>query len=146
MHPGFGTLEFRVPDAQTTVDDAAAIAATVHALVAWLGARHDAGDLGEPDPSWRIDENRWSACRDGVQGEMADLQTGRPRSTRACLAQLLDALHTTASSLECGAELDRARALAEVNGAMVQRHVAAERGIAHVPRSLCERFLHACDG
>jgi hypothetical protein len=67
-------------------------------------------------------------------------------STRACLAQLLDALHTTASSLECGAELDRARALAEVNGAMVQRHVAAERGIAHVPRSLCERFLHACDG
>src|SRR5213075_2861884 len=39
-HLAFGTLELRVPDAQTTVADAAAVAAFVHALVARLGERH----------------------------------------------------------------------------------------------------------
>src|SRR5207302_2169626 len=79
LHPGFGTLEFRVPDAQSTVDDAAAIAAVAQTLVAWLGARHDAGEELTVDPAWRIEENRWSACRAGIEGEMADLQSGRRR-------------------------------------------------------------------
>jgi carboxylate-amine ligase len=141
VHPGFGTLEFRVPDAQSTVGDAAAIAAVVHALAAWLGARHDADDLAEPDPSWRIEENRWSACRDGVQGEMADLRTGQRQPTRACLEQLFDALQQAASALGCEPELVRARELAVVNGAMAQRQVSANRGIAQVARWLSERFL-----
>jgi carboxylate-amine ligase len=141
LHPGFGTLEFRVPDAQSEVRDAAAIAAVVHALAAWLGARHDADDLAEPDPTWRIDENRWSACRDGVQGEMADLRTGERLPTRVRLEQLFDALHATAIALGCEAELARARELAAVNGAMAQRRDAADHGVTHVTRWLSERFL-----
>ena len=54
-HPAFGTLEVRVPDAQATVEDAAAVAALVHALVGWLAARHDAG---EP-----LDDGRHLAAR-----------------------------------------------------------------------------------
>ena len=80
-HPAFGTLELRVPDAQTTLAEAAAIAATCQALVAWLGERHDAGETLAVAPTWRISENRWSAARDGVQGTLADLETGERRPT-----------------------------------------------------------------
>src|SRR3954469_13200087 len=41
-HALYGTLELRVPDAQASLAEAGAIAAFVHALVAWLGERHDA--------------------------------------------------------------------------------------------------------
>ena len=63
--------------------DTAAVGAVVHALVARLADRHDAGDLGRPAAGWRIEENRWSACRHGTRGTMADLETGRARADRA---------------------------------------------------------------
>ena len=44
-HLSHGTLELRVPDAQTTIAEAAAVAAVSHALVVWLAERHDAGEL-----------------------------------------------------------------------------------------------------
>ena len=92
LHPGFGTVEVRVPDTQTTVSETAAVAAVVHALVTWLAERHAAGEELPVAPSWRIGENRWSACRDGLDGTMADLVTGDPRPTRAWATELLDEL------------------------------------------------------
>jgi carboxylate-amine ligase len=91
-HPGFGTLELRVPDAQTSIDDALAVIVVAHALVLWLAARHDAGERMAVAPTWRIEENRWSACRHGTAGTMADLDSGEPRPTREWLAELLAAL------------------------------------------------------
>src|SRR5204862_5951821 len=66
-HPGFGTLELRVPDTQATVAEAAAVAAVAHALVARL--------LEHPHPgtaSWRIEENRGVAPHAGLDGVFAD--------------------------------------------------------------------------
>jgi carboxylate-amine ligase len=146
LHPGFGTLEFRVPDGQTTVGDAAAIAAVIQALVGWLGERHDAREQLAVAPSWRIEENRWSACRDGVEGEMADLRTGRRRSTRGCLRELFDALQPIAKGLGAEVELDHARRMSEVNGAMAQRVVAREAAADGVARWLAERFLDPSRG
>jgi carboxylate-amine ligase len=146
LHPGFGTLEFRVPDAQTTVADAAAIAAVAQTLVAWLSSRHQAGEQLDAQPSWRIDENRWSACRHGLDGEMADLATGRRRKTRTCLAELFCALEPFATALGCEAELDGARRLAEVGGASAQREIARKSGVYGVARSLSERFLDPLQG
>jgi carboxylate-amine ligase len=118
-HPAYGTLELRVPDAQPRLADAAAVAAVAHALVAHLTARHDAGDLrAAPVASWRIAENRWSACRDGVEGTMADLVTGERSPTRERLHALLDAVAGEAERLGCAAELAAARALVDVNAAM----------------------------
>ncbi len=146
LHPRLGTLEFRVPDAQTTVSEAAAIAAVVQTLVAWLGAQHDAGETLATDPSWRIEQNRWSACRDGVEGELPDLQTGERCPTRERLANLFDALQLTAATLNCERELARARQLAETNGAIAQRRIAEQNGVSALPRWLSDRFLAAADG
>jgi glutamate---cysteine ligase / carboxylate-amine ligase len=120
-HPSFGTLEVRVPDAQARVEDAAAVAAVVHALTAHLAARHDVGDLPPPVETWRIEENRWWACRDGVEGSLADLATGERRSTNDTLHRLIDDLAPVADELGCAAELQQAHALADTNGAMRQR-------------------------
>ncbi len=67
-HTLYGTLEFRVPDAQSTVADAAAVTAVAYGLVHWLAARHDAGESLPTVETWRIEENRWSACRHGTPG------------------------------------------------------------------------------
>jgi carboxylate-amine ligase len=131
-HPRHGTLELRVPDAQTTLADAAAVAAVAHALVVDLAERHDRGERRPPAASWRIEENRWSACRHGIEGTFADVATGAVLSVREHLAALLDRLEPVAERLGAAAPLADARRLARRNGALAQRSVAAERG----PRGL----------
>jgi carboxylate-amine ligase len=127
-HLSHGTLELRVPDAQTTIAAAGAVAAVAHALVVWLAERHDAGELGVPAATWRIEENRWSACRYGVEGALADLRSGERRPTRQVLHALVGELEPVAARLGAAAELAEARSLIEGNGALRQRELVARRG------------------
>jgi carboxylate-amine ligase len=145
-HPLFGTLEFRVPDGQSTVTDAAAVAAVVQTLVVWLAERHDAGEQLEMAPGWRLEENRWSACRHGVEGKMASTQTGAVRATREWVEELLEILEPIASRLGAEPSFARVRALVQRNGAMAQREIAADRGIPGLCRWLAERFLEPGSG
>ena len=80
-------------------------------------------------PSWRIAENRWSACRYGVEGALADLNTGERTPTRTVLTALVDRLEPVAERIGAAGELERARALIERNGAIRQREVAAARDV-----------------
>jgi carboxylate-amine ligase len=137
LHPVHGTIEVRVPDTQATVRETAAIAAVVHALVAALAARHDAGDLPPPAETWRIAENRWSACRYGVAGPWVDARSGAKTCTRQHLHALLDGLRDAAEELGCGVEL--ADASAWVDDPAVERARAA--GPRALAASLAERFL-----
>jgi len=139
-HPKWGTLELRVPDAQATLADAAAVAALAHALVGWLAERHRAGEELGADPTWRIEENRWSACRWGVEGTLADLRTGERKATPARLRELIEEVGPTGLRLGCAGELERARELAGYNGAMRIREVAADGGVRAVAEWLAERF------
>lgn len=142
-HTEFGTLEFRVPDTQSRLSDAAAVAALIQSLVAWLAERYEAGEELEVASSWRIEENRWSAARDGVEGRMADLRTGEPRWTGDWLSSLVEALLPTASRLGCAEELRGVGALIEVNGAVAQRRAAAELGVRGLGPWLASRFLES---
>ena len=127
-HPAFGTLELRVPDAQATVDDAAAVAALAHALVAWLAARYDAGEPLETADTWRLEENRWSAARWGMDAELADLVTGARVPARDRLGALLAELGPVAQQVGCAAELADVERLAARGGAVRQREAAAAGG------------------
>ena len=129
-HPVHGTLEVRVPDAQATVADASAVAALVHALVGWLAARHDAGDLPDPAPTWRIEENRWAACRHGLDAPLADLVTGAPAPARERIAGRVGELAGTARELGCEGELAGVARLLEANGAERQRRAGDAHGAA----------------
>jgi len=138
-HPVHGTLELRVPDAQATVRDAAAVVALVQALAVHLAERHDAGEALTVHDTWRIEENAWSACRYGVEGELRDLNTGAPRPTRARLHALLDELEPVAARLGSGDALSHARRLVERNGAIALRAAAGGDPVA-ATRWLVERF------
>ena len=77
LHPRFGTIEIRICDAVTRVEDAVAIAAYCQALVKQLSERHDAG---EEIPSYHrilTTENKWLAARYGLEAPVMDLATGR---------------------------------------------------------------------
>jgi carboxylate-amine ligase len=125
LHPRLGTVEVRVPDTQRTVAESAALGAVVLALVTHLGERHDAGERLPVADSWRIDQNRWSACRHGLDGEMADLRTGERRPTRERVAALLD---------ELGVPMPAG------DGAARQREIAAVRGLRGLVEWLADGF------
>jgi len=71
-HYSFPTLEFRVPDICTRVDEAVAVAAVLQALVAWLW------ELRKRNMTFRIyrrdliTENKWRALRYGIDGKLID--------------------------------------------------------------------------
>jgi len=71
-HPKFPTLEFRVTDICTRVDEAVCIAALIQAIVAKLIK------LRQGNQSWRsyrhhlITENKWRAVRYGIEGRLID--------------------------------------------------------------------------
>lgn len=140
LHPRFGTLEVRVPDAQTRLADAVAVAAVAAGLVLWLCARHDAGELPAPAPAWRIAENRWSAARHGTGGRMADVGGGTLRDTDELLAGRLEAIAPHVTSLGGQDALRDARRLIEHTGADRQRALAAELGLRGLVAKLADEF------
>lgn len=143
LHPVYGTLELRVPDAQTTLADAAGVVAVAQALVAWLARRVAADDLppAEAAPeTWRIAENRSAAARRGLDAELTDLATGERRPARERLSWLLDELTPVAVELGAGALLPCARALIARNGASRQRELATRRGPRGLVAWLAERY------
>lgn len=144
-HPAYGTLELRVPDAQSTVEDAAAVAALAHALVGWLAGRHDAGESLETGDTWRVEENRWSAARWGMDAELADLATGERVPARERLAALLGELAPVAERLGCAAELASVARLAARNGAVRQREAAADGGVRAVATWLADAYVPSAD-
>jgi carboxylate-amine ligase len=145
LNPRLGTLEVRVPDAQRTVAEVAAVAAVVHALVAHLAARHDAGDLPPVPPDWRIDELRWAACRWGVAAPVPDPDTGASRRAADVLDRLLDALAPAARELGCAAQLEAARGMLDPGTAALHRRVAADGGPHAVARWLADGFLEGVE-
>lgn len=140
LHPVHGTIEIRVPDTQVTVTDTAAVGAVVHSLVHSLCARHDAGEALPVVETWRIEENRWSACRYGAGGRLADLRTGESRPTADHLEALLNDLEPSAQALGCSTELGDARSLLAGPGAARQREVAERSGMRGLAEWLADSF------
>ena len=78
LHPRLGTIEIRICDAVTRVEDAVAIAAYCQALVKQLCEQHEAG---EEIPSYHrilTSENKWLAARYGLEAPVMDLATAEP--------------------------------------------------------------------
>jgi carboxylate-amine ligase len=110
-HPRLGTIEIRVCDAVTRVEDAVAIAAYCQALVKHYCDRYE---NGEQIPSFHrilTSENKWLAARYGLEAPVMDLATGR--RNRVPVAQLvrrtLRDIDPHARELGCERELEGVR-------------------------------------
>ena len=87
LHPRFGTIEVRVMDAVTRVEDTTALAAYVQGLVKYYS---DAYEAGRELPSYHrilTTENKWLGARYGLEAPVMDLVTGR--RNRVPVAQLV---------------------------------------------------------
>jgi glutamate---cysteine ligase / carboxylate-amine ligase len=131
VHPRLGTLEVRVPDAQTSTEEAGALAALIHCLVI-----HEATTLPDPGPSAeQIDECAFRALRDGRRAEL--YFEGRLRPLNEIVGVALQRVHSIARRLGCSAELRAAERMAEDgNGADRQRAAFAAGGMAALLRHL----------
>jgi carboxylate-amine ligase len=138
LHPAYGTLEFRIADAQTRVEEARAAAAVCQGLVAALAGRHDAGEELPAHDTHRISENRWRGIRDGLEGALVDLDTGIPVAARTKIGDLLASLEPVLEALGSRNELLAAWTLLGENGAQRQRRIAAQSGLDEVVRRLSD--------
>jgi carboxylate-amine ligase len=112
-HPRLGTIEIRICDAVTRVEDAVSITAYCQALVKQLSEVYDAG---EEIPTYHrilTTENKWLAARYGLEAPIMDLATGR--RNRIPIAQLvrrtLREIEPHARELGSERELEGVRAL-----------------------------------
>jgi glutamate---cysteine ligase / carboxylate-amine ligase len=71
-HPQFGTLEFRICDVVTRVDEAIAIAALIQAIVVKLHRLYTRNMGYRMYPRALIEENKWRAARWGLDGKLID--------------------------------------------------------------------------
>jgi glutamate---cysteine ligase / carboxylate-amine ligase len=89
-HPTFGTLEFRMCDVATKVEEAVAIAALTQATIVKLHR------LYTSNQSWRlyrralIEENKWRAARYGIEGKLIDFGKEEEVPMRRLLPELLE--------------------------------------------------------
>ncbi len=105
-HP---TLELRVADSCTRVEDTIAIAALYRCLVRRLSldTKLNAGQTGA---SRAInDENGWRAQRYGIHGSFVDEKTRSAKPVREILDEVLDLVADDARELGCEREIDLAR-------------------------------------
>jgi glutamate---cysteine ligase / carboxylate-amine ligase len=142
LHPRLGTVEIRICDAVTRVEDAVALAAFCQALVKHYSERHERGD---EIPSYHrilTTENKWLAARYGLEAPVMDLATGR--RNRVPVAQLvrrtLRDIEPHARELGSERELDGIREiLSRGNGADRQRRTFnANRDIVEVVREIAD--------
>ncbi|MDE3001913.1 MAG: carboxylate-amine ligase [Gemmatimonadota bacterium] len=88
-HHLYPTLEFRLCDICTRIDEAVCIAAIIQALVAKLWKlRHDNMTF-RVYPLSLIEENKWRAVRYGVAGNLLDLGKETERPARELLEELI---------------------------------------------------------
>jgi glutamate---cysteine ligase / carboxylate-amine ligase len=141
-HPRFGTIEVRVMDAVTRVEETVALAAYVQALVKYYSEQFDAG---KELPSYHrilTTENKWLGARYGLEAPVMDLATGR--RNRVPIAQLirraLRAIEPHARELGSERELEGIREiLGRGNGADRQLRIFnANRDIVEVTREISD--------
>jgi glutamate---cysteine ligase / carboxylate-amine ligase len=133
LHPGVGTLELRMFDTQTEVEDAVALAAFAQALVAWVLEQYDGGEQLPVHEPHLIDENLYLAARDATGGWLVDLESGERQPTVDRIEHLLDEVAPYARALGSERELARTAALAWIGGAERQRLFVEEHGIDALP-------------
>jgi len=141
-HPRLGTIEIRVCDAVTRVEDAVALAAFCQALVKLYCERHA---VGAEIPSYHrilTTENKWLAARYGLEAPVMDLEKGR--RNRIPVAQLvrrtLKEIEPHARELGSEGELEGIREiLARGNSADRQRRIwNANHDVVEVVREIAD--------
>jgi carboxylate-amine ligase len=102
----YPTLELRISDVCTRLDDALAIAALYRCLIATLLANPEMGKARSTHTRRLIDENRWRAKRDGIKAELILETSNQVVPVANVVTDLLTDCREQIERLNCAAALE----------------------------------------
>jgi len=142
LHPRLGTIEIRICDAVTSLDDVIAITAYCQALVKHYSELYGAGNEIPSFHRILTTENKWLAARYGLDAPVMDLQTGK--RNRAPVSQsirrTLKVIAPHARELGAESELARVEEIV-VRGNSADRQLRtfnANRDVVEVVRDIAD--------
>lgn len=127
----FPTLEIRVMDCCTTLEDTLRLAALSQCLVRMLYRLRRANQRWRMYSSLLVGENRWRAMRYSTDAGMLDLGRRRIVDFSELLEELIELVREDAEALECGSEIDGLRQI-------LARGTSAHRQLGVYERALSE--------
>ncbi len=122
-HPDLGTVETRIFDQATRVDETAAFAALTQSLAHRFASRFEAGEPMVEEPWELIDDNKVRAAVRGMDGELVDFNQSSMVPAPELAEWLLGELEPSAAALGCGEELGRVREILD-RGTGARRQLA----------------------
>ncbi len=111
--PRYPTLEMRVADICTTLDDGIAVAAVFLCLLSMLYRRRLENQRWRSYARLLVDENMWLAQRDGTSGELIDFGKSERVPFPDLLEEIIELTLPDAEQLGCVAELSQSRRIVE---------------------------------
>lgn len=119
----WGTVEVRISDAATNLEELAAIVALTHCLVVHYDDMIDRGEELPTLQPWHVAENKWRGARYGLEAEVITSRDTDERLVTDELLEMVGELQGVAKRLGCVDELNLVAKIVE-NGAAYQRQRA----------------------
>jgi glutamate---cysteine ligase / carboxylate-amine ligase len=119
----YPTLEMRVTDVCTKIEDAVAVAALYVCILRMLWRLRRNNQRWRTYPVFLLEENRWRAMRYGVNGTLFDLGKGTLVPFPQLLDEILERVAEDAAALGCECEVAHTRTI-------VARGTSADRQVA----------------
>ena len=107
-HPNLGTVETRIFDQATRLEDTAAFAALTLSLSHRFAELFDEGEPLVEAPFELIDDNKVRAAVRGMEGELVDFGRRRPVAATEMAERLIAEVEASAAEVGCKEELRRA--------------------------------------
>ncbi len=107
----FPTLEMRITDVCTRLEDAICIAALYQSILRMLIRLRQRNQRWRIYPRMLMDENRWRAQRYGITRGLIDLSRGEQVAYPVLIEELISTLEEEARALGCFAEVQHARTI-----------------------------------
>ena len=108
-HPFFDTVEVRICDMTTRIDDTIGIAALIQALMGKLYLLYRRNLAFREYPRALIEENKWRAVRYGMDGQLIDFGKKEQVPVRALVGELLEFVSEASDVFQSGDDLERIR-------------------------------------
>ena len=122
----YPTLETRVMDCCTTLDDSICLAAFCVSLLRMLYRLRSANQRWREYPHLLIAENRWRAMRYGCEEQLLDLARGELVDFPVLLDELIELVRPDAEAFGCVREVEHAREIVR-RGTSAQRQLGCFR-------------------
>lgn len=107
----FPTLEVRIPDMCTRVEETLCLAALIQAIVAKLVRLRQANQSWRLYPKRLLDENKWRALRYGIEGELIDFGKDKEVAFAKLVEEILAWLDDVVDDLGSRDEIEYAQTL-----------------------------------